>query len=102
MGGRYRYDGPISHAKPTRTFHRWLIFFEDGDHLCLRKRDANRYAKVLLRHGCDIRVYEETITRRIDNSTRRIEDDSFKIEITDRIKNEILIEDTNKLKQHKP
>lgn len=90
MCSRYRYDGPSGFARLTRTWRAWLIVFDDGEEIHCKKADAIRLGKLSLRHGEDVHVYEETITRTINHSTRVIDEDKFRIEITDRLKYEIL------------
>ena len=80
MSTRYRYEGPPGCCRPTRTWRKWLIaYILDLGKLCLRKRQ-------------NIHVYEETVTRTINHSTREIVEDKFRIDITQRLKSEILLE----------
>ena len=96
MGSRYRYDGAFGCAYPTRTWRDWLIVFDDGEEVRCKKADAIRLGKLALRNGKDVHVYEETITRTIYHSTRTIDEDRFRIEITDRLRFEIKLEDIAK------
>ena len=84
MSTRYRYEGPPGCCRPTRTWIKWLIILDLGK-LCLRKRQ-------------NIHVYEETVTRTINHSTREIKEDKFRIDITQRLMTEIMLEniDNNK------
>lgn len=92
MSTRYRYEGPFGASRPTRTFHKWLIVFDDGEEIYSKKEYALRLGKIGLRMGKDIHVYEETVTRTINHSTREIAEDKFRIDITQRLKTEILLE----------
>ena len=87
MSTRYRYEGPPGCCRPTRTWIKWLIAYDilDLGKLCLRKRQ-------------NIHVYEETVTRTINHSTREIKEDKFRIDITQRLMTEIMLEniDNNK------
>ena len=92
MSTRYRYEGPFGVARPTRTFRKWLIAFEDGEEIYSKKSYILDLGKLSLRMGRDIHVYEETVTHTINHSTREIEVDTFRIDITQRLKIEIMLE----------
>ena len=92
MSTRYRYEGPLGIARPTRTFRKWLIAFEDGEEIYAKKGYVLNLGKLSLRMGRNVHVYEETITRTINHSTREIDEDKFRIDITQRLKTEILLE----------
>ena len=92
MSCRYRYEDPPGCCRPTRTWRKWLIAFEDGEEIYSKKEYALRLGKISLKMGKDVHVYEETITRTINHSTREIAEDKFRIDITQRLKTEILLE----------
>lgn len=94
MGQRYRYRETCS--GPSRTFRKWLIVFEDGEETYAKKGYIIDLGKLSLRRGQNIHVYEETITRILNHSTREIEEHKFRIEITERLKMEIKIENMNR------
>ena len=37
MGQRYRYEGPPGCCRPTRTWRKWLIAYEDGEEIYAKK-----------------------------------------------------------------
>ena len=92
MSTRYRYEGPLGVARITRTFRKWLIVFEDGEEIYSKKSYIFDLGKLCLRKGQNVHIFEETITRTINHSTREIKDDKFRIDITQRLKSEILLE----------
>lgn len=92
MSTRYRYEGPIGVARLTRTFRKWLIAFEDSEEIYSKKSYIFELGKLSLRMGKNIHVYEETVTHTINYSTLEIEIDKFRIDITQRLKNEIMLE----------
>lgn len=92
MSTRYKYEGSFGVARPTRTFRKWLIAYEDGEEIYAKKGYILDLGKLCLRKRQNIHVYEETVTRTINHSTREIKEDKFRIEITQRLKTEILLE----------
>ena len=92
MSNCYRYEGPFGAARPTRTFRTWLIAYEDGEEIYAKKGYILDLGKLCLRKRQNIHVYEETVTRTINYSTREIVEDKFRIDITQRLKIEILLE----------
>ena len=92
MSNCYRYEGPFGAARSTRTFRKWLIAYKDGEEIYTKKGYILDLGKLSLRRGQNIHVYEETITHTINHSTREIKVDKFRIEITERLKTEILLE----------
>lgn len=92
MSTRYRYEGPPGCCRPTRTWCKWLIVYEDGEEIYAKKGYILDLGKLCLRKRQNIHVYEETITRTINHSTREIVEDKFRIDITQRLKSEILLE----------
>ena len=97
MSNCYRYEGPFGAARPTRTFRKWLIAYEDGEEIYAKKGYILDLGKLSIRRGQNIHVYEETITHSINHRTREIEVDKFRIEITERLKMEIKLENMDKL-----
>ena len=96
MSSKYRLYGPLGSSYEARDFHRWVLLFPDGDELTLvRKRYAVMAAKAVLARGGDIRIFEETVTRTITPSGEG-QEDSFRIEITERVKLEMEAERINK------
>jgi len=89
MASKYKLNGPIGHGFFMRDFKRWVLVFEDGDELCLsRKRYAWDAAKAMLARGSDIHIYEETVMRSIF-ANDELKEDTFRIEVTDRVKYEM-------------
>ena len=96
MGQRYRYEGPPGCCRSTRTWRKWLIAYEDGEEIYAKKDCILNLGKLSIRRGQNIHVYEETITHIINHSTREIEEHKFRIEITERLKMEIKIENLDR------
>jgi len=95
MSSKYRLYGPLGSSYHTRDFHQWVLLFPDGDKLTLsRKRYAVMAAKTVLARGGDIRIFEETVMRTILPSDE-VREDSFRIEITERVKLEMEAERIN-------
>lgn len=96
MSSKYRRYGPPGFSYKARDFRRWVLLFPDGDELTLaRKRYAVMTAKEVLARGGDIRIFEETVMRTIMPS-EEVREDSFRIEITERVKLEMKAESINK------
>lgn len=90
MASKYRIVGPLGHGVTMRDFKRWVLVFSDGDELCLsRKRYAWNTAKAMLARGSDIHIYEETVMRSIF-ANGELKEDTFRIEITERVKYELM------------
>ena len=96
MDNRYRYEGPTGNRKPSRIFRKWLIAYEDGEEIYAKKGYVLDLGKLSIRRGQNVHIYEETITHTINHSTREIEVDKFRIEITERLKMEIKIENMDR------
>lgn len=95
MSSKYRLYGSLGFSYKARDFHRWVLLFPDGDELTLsRKRYAVTVAKTVLARGGDIRIFEETVMRTIMPSDE-VREDSFRIEITERVKLEMEAERIN-------
>lgn len=72
-----------------RDFKRWVIVFSDGEELCLScKRYAWDTVKAMLAKSCDVKIYEETVMRSIF-ANDELKEDSFRIEVTNRVKYEM-------------
>ena len=96
MASKYKLIGPLGHTYVTRDFKRWVLVFSDGDEMTLaRKRYAVMAAKAVLARGCDIHIFEETVMRSIMPNDE-VREDSFRIEITERVKLELKAERINK------
>lgn len=92
MSSKYKLVGPLGHGVAMRDFKRWVLVFSDGDELCLsRKRYAWDTAKAILARGSDIHIYEETVMKSIFTNDE-YKEDTFRIEITERVKYEIMAE----------
>lgn len=96
MSSRYRYEGAFGVARPTRTFRKWLIAYEDGEEVYAKKDYVSRLGKLALRMGQNIHVYEETVTHTINHSTREVMVDKFRIDMTERLRMEIKAEQLDK------
>ena len=95
MSSKYRLYGPLGMSGKSRDFHQWVLLFHDGDELTLsRKRYAVMTAKVVMARGGDVRIYEETVMRTIMPNDE-VREDSFRIEITERVKLEMEAERIN-------
>ena len=89
MGSKYKLTGPPGNTVAMRDFKRWVLVFPDGGELCLsRKRYAWDTAKVILARGGDVHIYEETVMRSIF-ANDELKEDTFRIEVTDRLKYEM-------------
>lgn len=96
MSSKYRLYGPLGFSYKARDFHQWVLLFPDGSELTLsRKRYAVMTAKAVMARGGDVRIYEETVMRTIMPS-HEVREDSFRIEITERVKLEMEAESINK------
>ena len=96
MASKYKLIGPLGHTCVTRDFKRWVLVFSDGDEMTLaRKRYAVMAAKAVLARDGGIRIFEETVMRTIMPSNE-VREDSFRIEITERVKLEMEAERINR------
>jgi len=89
MSSRYKNVGVITSKMLVRDFKRWVVVFSDGDEITLnRKKYAIMTAEELLRKHCDVHIFEETVMRTVmDNKSK---EDTFRIEITERIKYKLM------------
>lgn len=91
MASKYKHTGTITSLARMRDFKRWVIAFDDGEEETLsRKKYAKMAFKSLSAQGRRARVFEETVMRTVTDENVR--NDSFRIDITERIKLEILAE----------
>ena len=96
MASKYKLMGPLGHSCVTRDFKRWVLVFSDGDEMTLaRKRYAVMAAQAMIERGCEIRIFEETVMRSIF-ANDDVKEESFRIEITERVKLEMETERNNK------
>lgn len=96
MSSKYRLYGPLGFSYRARDFLRWVLLFPDGNELTLsRKRYAVMAAKAVLARDDDIRIFEETVMRSIMPNDE-VREDSFRIDITERVKLEMEAESINK------
>lgn len=89
MASKYKMKGPLGNAYITRDFKRWVVTSSDGEELTLqRKRYATMMFEALIARGVDAHIYEETVMRSIfaDDTAK---EDTFRIDITERMKLEI-------------
>lgn len=85
MSNKYKSVGPLGNIIRVRTQRTWVIVLPDGEESKFHNmRLAFLGARALLSQGQDIKVYEETLMRIKENG--RVNDDTFRIEITKRIK----------------
>lgn len=95
MASKYKLIGSIGNSYLTRDFKRWVLVFSDGDEMTLaRKRYAVMTAQAMIERGCDIHIFEETVMRSIMPNDE-VREDSFRIEITERVKLEMETERIN-------
>lgn len=89
MSSKYRKVGVLGMMDQTRDFKRWVLVFADGEEIRLgRKKYAVMKVKAVILRGERIRIYEETVMRTV-MANNEVREDSFRIEITDRVKNEL-------------
>jgi hypothetical protein len=95
MSNYYIYEGTFGSVKLTRTFHKWLILFDNGEEVYSKKSYIIGLSKICLQMGKNINVYGETFTHTINQSTREIEMEKCGIDITERLNMELLAEKLN-------
>ena len=89
MASKYKLIGPPGHSYVTRDFKRWVLVFSDGDEITLaRKRYAVMVAQAMIERGCEVHIFEETVMRSIMPNDE-VREDSFRTEITERVKLEM-------------
>lgn len=90
MGTKYKHAGPITSNTQSREFKRWVIILPDGEEMTINKKKyAEMFATLKLEQGEDVHLLEETVIRKI--MSKQWKDDTFRIDITERLKKEILI-----------
>ena len=96
MASKYRLIGPPGNSYVTRDFKRWVLVFSDGGEMTLaRMRYAVMAAQAMIERDCEVRIFEETVMRSIMPNDE-VREDSFRIEITERVKLEMEAESINK------
>ena len=85
MSNKYKSIGALGNTVRVRTDRTWIIIFPDGDEV---KFHNQRYAimsfKALLAHEKNIKLEEETLIR--FNKFGDVNDDKFRIDMTERVK----------------
>ena len=90
MTNKYKTVGPLGNTIRIRTDRSWIIAFPDDEVKFKNLRLAFLAAKAAIDKGLVIKVYEETLMRFKKNGN--VNDEKFRIEITERIKLMIKIE----------
>lgn len=91
MSNKYKTIGVLGNTVRVRTQSMWIIVMPDGEESKFHSlKLAMLGAKALLSQGQDIKVYEETLMR--FNKYGNVNDEKFRIDITERIKLMISIE----------
>jgi len=85
MSNKYKAVGTLGNVTRVRTQNTWIIALPDGDETkFVNKRLAIMAAKAALSQGIDAKLYEETLIR--FNKYGDVNDETFRIDITERIK----------------
>ena len=85
MSDKYRTIGTLGNTVRVRTQNKWIIVFPDGEEVKFgNMKLATLGAKAAMSKGQSIKVYEETLMR--FKKDDRVNDEHFRIEITERIK----------------
>jgi len=85
MSNKYKAIGSLGSVIHVRTQHTWIIVFPDGtESKFISMRLAMMGAKAAISQGIKVKVYEETLMR--FKQTGKVDDNSFRIDITERIK----------------
>lgn len=91
MSNKYKVIGTLGNAVRVRTENSWIIVCPDGEKVKFNNlRLAMMSAKAILSQGVEIKVYEETLMR--FNKYGDVNDEKFRIDITERIKLMISLE----------
>lgn len=91
MASKYKHTGTITSSARMRDFKRWVIAFDDGEEVTLHRKEYAKMAfKSLSAQGRRARVLAETVMRTLTDENVR--NDSFRIDITESIKLEMLAE----------
>jgi len=85
MSNKYKTIGVLGNTVRLRTDSTWIITFPDGEEAKFKnKRLAIMGAKAALSLGKDIKLEEETLMR--FNKDGEVEDEKFRIDMTERVK----------------
>lgn len=85
MSNKYKAIGTLGNITHVRTQNTWIIVFPDGtESKFINMRLAMMGAKAALSQGIKVKVYEETLMR--FKKSGNVDDNSFRIDITERIK----------------
>lgn len=91
MSNKYKAVGSLGNVTRVRTQKKWVIVFSDGDEAkFISMRLAMMAAKAALSKDAEVKVYEETLIR--FKKSGKVNDETFRIDITERIKLMINIE----------
>ena len=91
MSNKYKAIGALGNTVRVRTDRTWIIIFPDGDEVKFHdQRLAIISAKAALALGKDIKLEEETLIR--FNKYGKVNDEKFRIDMTERIKRMMNIE----------
>lgn len=96
MASKYKKIGPITSVMKTRDFKRWILVFENGYEISFgRKKYMLLMFRSILPDCENVRCFEETVMRTIKNCD--VKEDSFRIDITERIRMELFYENLSSL-----
>jgi len=85
MSNKYKTIGVLGNTVRLRTDRTWIITFPDGEEAKFKnQRLAIMGAKASLSLGKDIKLEEETLMR--FNKDGKMEDEKFRIDMTERVK----------------
>ena len=85
MSNKYKAIGALGNVVRVRTDRTWIITFPDGDEVKFHnQRHAIMSAKASLALGKDIKLEEETLIR--FNKSGDVNDEKFRIDMTERVK----------------
>lgn len=93
MASKYKKIGPITSVMETRDFKRWILVFEDGYEISFgRKKYMLLMFRSILPDCENVRCFEETVMRTKTINDHDVKEDSFRIDITERIRMELFYE----------
>lgn len=85
MSNKYKTIGALGNTVRVRTDRTWIITFPDSDEVKFHdQRLAIMAAKAALEQGENIKLEEETLMR--FNKFGKVNDEKFRIDMTERIK----------------
>ncbi len=85
MSNKYKTIGALGNTVRVRTDRTWIITFPDSDEVKFHnQRLAIMAAKAALGQGENIKLEEETLIR--FNKSGKVNDEKFRIDMTERIK----------------